>query len=119
MIRNRPWPVVIVCLMFVVAGAVGFIYHFPDLFRSGSELYDAIGVGALRLIAVICAILLWMGVGWARWLAIAWLLYHVFIGAQHSTSQVVNHVIILIFVALFLYLPKSRAFFNGGRKKIV
>jgi hypothetical protein len=113
MIRSRPWPVIIVCLLFAVAGGVGFIYHFGELFEPGNGLYEVILVEVLRLLAIVCAILLWMGINWARWLAIAWIAYHVFIGAKHSTSELVTHIVLLIGVAVLLYLPRSRVFFNN------
>jgi hypothetical protein len=110
--QSRPWPVIVVCLLFMIAGGVGFIYHFTEMFESGDGMKEAIWVEALRLIAIVCAILLWMGVNWARWLALAWVLYHVIISAKHSVSEVVTHIIILILVAVLLYLPKSAVFFK-------
>ena len=110
-----PWPVAIVCLLFLIAGAVGFIYHFTEMLEFGEGLSEAIWVELLRLLAIICAILLWKGINWARWLAIAWVLYHVVVSTNHSTSEVITHIIVLILVGVLLYLPRSTAFFRPAQ----
>ncbi|MBL7697029.1 MAG: hypothetical protein JNK79_02685 [Chitinophagaceae bacterium] len=110
--QSRPWPVVIICLLFLIAGCVGFIYHFTEMFEGGS--HEAIWVELLRLLAIVCAILLWKGINWARWLAIAWVAYHVVISAKHSTAELITHIIVLILVAVLLYLPKSAVYFSGA-----
>lgn len=111
--KSRPWPIIVVALIFMIAGCAGFIYHFNDMFASGKEALDARWVEALRLAAIVCAILLWMGINWGRWLAIAWIAFHVIISFYHSISEVVSHIIILALITVLLYLPKSTAFFKS------
>lgn len=111
--KKRPLPVIIVALLFIVAGAIGFVYHFAEFFDPGARVYDLLWIQFVRVTAIVCGILLFKGINWARWLAIAWLLYHVVIGAYHSTSQMITHIVMLLIVALLLYLPKSSAFFRG------
>ena len=109
--KNRPLPVIIVSLLFIIAGAVGFVYHFKEFFETNAKLQELYWVQLLRITAIFCGILLLRAVNWARWLAIAWLLYHVVIGAFHSTPEMIFHIVILLAVAVLLYLPKSSAFF--------
>jgi hypothetical protein len=66
---------------------------------------DLLFIEFVRIIAIVCGVLLFMSVNWARWLAIAWLLYHAIIGAFHSTSEMISHIIILLVVVVLLYLP--------------
>lgn len=113
--RNRPWPVVIVCILFLVAGGVGFVYHLPEVFTSGDQLYDSVWVEFVRLLAIVCAVLLWRRVNWARWLALAWVGYHVYVSSKHSMSEVITHIVVLIGVAVLLYLPRSSAFFRMNK----
>jgi hypothetical protein len=110
--KNRPLPVIIVAILFIVAGTVGFIYHFNELFEPSARLNEIGWVQLVRIIAIVCGILLLLAVNWARWLAVAWLLFHVFISAFHSTSQMIFHIVILLLVVVLLYLPKSSAFFR-------
>lgn len=110
--KPRPLPVIVVSLLFITVGAVGFVYHFKEFFTSDTRLPEFIWIQFVRLTAIVCGILLFRSVNWARWLAIAWLLYHVVIGALHSISQMISHIIILIVVVVLLYLPVSSAFFR-------
>ena len=110
--KNRPLPVIIVSVLFIIAGTVGFVYHFKDFFEPDVRLPELFFIQFVRLTAIVCGFLLFMSIDWARWLAILWLLYHVIIGAFHSTSQMIFHIVILLLVVVLLYLPKSSAFFQ-------
>ncbi|MDE3181840.1 MAG: hypothetical protein KGM16_00345 [Bacteroidota bacterium] len=111
--RNRPLPVVIVAILFIAAGCVGFVYHFIDFFEPNAKVYDLIWIEFVRIVAVVCGFLLLRGINWARWLAIAWLLFHVVISALNSTSEMIAHLIFLIIVIVLLYLPVSSSFFQN------
>lgn len=110
--KTRPLAVIIVSILFIVAGFVGFVYHFKEFFEPDARLNDLIWVQFVRITAIVCGFLLLKAIHWARWIAIAWLLYHVIIGAFHSASQMISHIVILMLVVVFLYLPKSSAFFR-------
>jgi hypothetical protein len=110
--KNRPLPVIIVSILFIIAGSVGFIYHFKEFFEPNASLTEVLFIQFVRITAIVCGFLLFMSVNWARWLAIAWLLYHVIISAYHSTSEMITHIVILLIVAVLLYLPQSSAFFR-------
>jgi hypothetical protein len=110
--KKRPIPVIIVSIVFILTGCIGFIYHLNELFEANDKLYEPILVLAIRILAVVCGLLLFRGIDWARWLAIAWLLYHVLLSAFHSTSEMIMHVVVLIMVSLLLYLPASNRYFR-------
>src|SRR5688572_30261125 len=110
--KKRPVPVIIVSIVFILAGCVGFIYHFNELFEANGKLYESILVLLIRVLAVVCGFLLFQGINWARWLAIAWLLYHVLLSAFHSTSEMITHIVFVIIVSLLLYLPASNEYFK-------
>ena len=110
--KNCPLPVLIVSLLFIVAGCVGFVYHLKEFFDPNANLYELFWVQFVRMLAIVCGFLLLKSINWARWLAIAWLLYHVFISALHSLSDTIVHIVFLLLVVVLLYLPKSSAFFQ-------
>ena len=109
--KSRPLPVVVVSILFIIAGVVGFAYHLKDFFEPDAKAYEVLWVQFVRILAIVCGLLLLMSVDWARWLAIAWLSFHVVIGALNSTSQMILHIVLLLLVIVLLYLPKSSAFF--------
>ena len=113
LMKKCPLPVLIVSLLFIVAGCVGFVYHLKEYFDPNANLYELFWVQFVRILAIVCGFLLLKSINWARWLAIAWLLYHVFISALHSLSDTIVHIVFLLLVVVLLYLPKSSAFFQG------
>jgi hypothetical protein len=56
-----------------------------------------------------------MGRGWARWLLLAWLAFHVFVSAFHSVSQSLAHVVLLIAVGYFLLAPSASVYFQSKK----
>lgn len=104
----------IVSVLFVVVGIVAFVYHFTDFFADDVKWSDVLIVELVRLVAIVCGVLLFMSVGWARWLAVVWLLYHVIIGAMHSPSEMIAHIVILLLIAVLLFVASSTRFFRRG-----
>lgn len=113
--KHRPLPVIIVSILFVVVGCVGFIYHLQEL-SNPDNLTETVVILLLRILAVVCGILLWLGIGWARWLTIAWLVYHVVIGALNSTTQMLAHIAFLIVVSILLFVPVAAKYFTNRSK---
>ena len=111
--KGRPLPVVIVAILFILAGGIGFVYHIKELFGANNNLNEAIWVLFLRILAVVCGVLLLFKINWARWLAIAWLLYHVIISALNSTSELIAHILFLVIVSVLLFLPVSSSYFKS------
>lgn len=110
--KKSPLPVIIVSILFIIAGGVGFAYHLKEFFEPNAEIDKLIWIQFIRILAIVCGILLFLGINWARWLAIAWLLFHIVISALHSTAEMITHFILLIVVAVLLYLPVSSSFFR-------
>jgi len=110
--KGRPLPVIIVSVLFIITGAVGFVYHLKGFFEPNAELYELLWVQLVRILAIVCGLLLLMSVNWARWLAIVWLIYHIIISALNSTAAMILHIVFLLLVVVLLYLPKSSAFFQ-------
>jgi hypothetical protein len=113
--KNRPLPVIIVAVLFILVGCMGFGYHLKDLFEVTINRYETIWVLLLRIVAIACGLMLLYRINWARWLAVAWLAYHVVISALNSTSEMVMHLAFLILVSVLLFLPVSSAYFKKKR----
>ena len=116
LMKKCPLPVLIVSILFIVAGGVGFIYHFKEFFEANATLYELLWVEFVRILAIVCGLLLLMSVNWARWLAIAWLIYHIMISALNSTSEMMAHIVFLLVIVVLLYLPKSSEFFHKKKQ---
>ena len=105
---KRPWAVSVLGLLFILAGAVGLLYH---LLRDKLSLELAL-ISLLRLLAVIGGSFLLLGRNWARWLTVAWLAVHVMLSAFHSLEQMAAHLALLVIVAYFLFKDGSADYFR-------
>jgi predicted membrane protein len=114
--KDRPIPVLLVACLFILAGTVALIYHAREYLGQAAIDSQSILVLGVRIVAVACGILLLRRVNWARWVAIAWLAYHVVLSFFHSLSETIFHVALMVIVSILLFLPKSSEFFRDKRK---
>lgn len=115
--KSLPLPIVITAFTFIIAGFVGIAYHADEYFEPSSIRYELIWVIFIRALAVVCGFLLLSRVKWARWLAIAWLAYHVVLSLFHSVSETITHFVLLAIVSILLFMPNSSAFFRSADKQ--
>ena len=76
-----PIPVMIVIVVYLLVGVMGFVYHFSEL-TAGHR--DAIAIELTELTAVVAGVGLLLRQNWARWLALAWVIFPR--GDQHLPS---------------------------------
>ena len=110
-----PIPVIIVSTLFILVGIVGFAFHLKEL---SDKPYETTWVLFVEILAVTCGTLLLFKITWARWLTIAWLLYHIIISAFNSTSQMIAHIVFLVVVSMLLFLPVSSAYFHSKSNRL-
>ena len=109
----RPLPVTIVAWVYIAMGVIGFVYHLPDLHANNALQFDGIGIELVRLLAVVAGAFMLRGRNWARWLAVAWIAFHVVVGALHSFQQAAIHTLFCAVIAFFLFRPASARYFRG------
>lgn len=99
----------VVALLYLAVGVIGFAYHFRTLltWQQGS-----VWVEATELLAAIIAVFLLRGQNWARWLAIAWMVFHVVLSAFRSYAQAGTHAAFLALIAWALFAPPSGRYFR-------
>jgi hypothetical protein len=110
---KRPLAVTILGGLFIVTGLVSLAHHL-----SARPLEQWIVViSMVGILAVAGGVFLLMGHGWARWLLLAWLAFHVVVSAFHSWWQCVAHVVLLAVVAYFLLKPPASDYFRPAPSK--
>ena len=113
MTNPRPLPVTIIGWVYIATGAIGFCYHLGELKPPIQQ--DVVWVELVRLIAIVCGIYLLQGRNWARWLALAWMAFHVVISLLHGVAQVATHSVFLAVIVFFLFFrPQSARFFRAA-----
>lgn len=107
--NKRPWPVIVIASLYLLVGIVGFCYHFSELLARHS---DALAIEVTELLAAVSAAGLLMRQNWARWLALAWILFHVGLSLFHPMRELAVHIAFCILIAWALFQPESGRWFN-------
>jgi len=110
---KRPLSITIISWFFIVAGAIGFVYHATEINIHNLFGDDLLLVLFVRLLAVAGGIFLLRGASWARYLLIAWLVYHVVLSFFHTFAETAMHAALFGMIAFFLFRPKANEYFKG------
>ena len=120
----RPRPLIAIAWLFIVVGAGGVLKdvlplvgpHGGEAFRQLLQGEGATGLAliwAVRLLAVVGGVFLLRGHNWARWMLIAWMLFHIAISLFHSPLEAVLHVVIFAAIGYVLFRPGVSAYLGG------
>jgi hypothetical protein len=82
--KSRPLPILIVAILFIIVGLIGFSYHIKYFFEPSEKLYEILLVQLLRILAIVCGTILLRANNSGRWLSIAWILSHILISAHNE-----------------------------------
>jgi hypothetical protein len=86
--NKRPISITIVASVFLMVGTVGFGVHFSEILARHAFQYGDALVELTELIAIVCGLFMLQGRNWARWLALAWIAFHVAINIFDSLQKV-------------------------------
>ena len=111
--KKRPLAVVVIAIIYILTGALGFAYHVSELI--GSFQYQTLLMELVRLIAVAIGLFMLGGQNWARWAAFAWMALHVVVGALHTWPQFAIHCLFCALIAGFLFWGRADLYFSAGR----
>lgn len=104
-----PLPILVLSCLYIAVGAIGFVYHFPELVALRP---DSVWIELTELLGVVSGVFMLRGHNWARWLALAWIAFHVAISFP-VLRQVVVHSAIFVAIAWILFRPDARQYFAG------
>ena len=109
--KPRPWPVIVISCLLMVAGAVGLIYHLTEFKGLHPFPYELLLISVVRLLAIFFGLYMLLGRNWARWMAMAWIAFHVVVSAFHSLGEFAMHALILALFAYSLFQAESSKYF--------
>ncbi|MGH9631185.1 MAG: hypothetical protein ACRD7E_23015 [Bryobacteraceae bacterium] len=110
--KERPLSVTAIGCLYIVAGAIGLAYHFTELDPEHLFEDDVLWILLVRLTAIVCGIYVLRGSNWARWLALAWIAYHVVLSGFHSWFELAVHSLLCAVFAFFLFRPRAAQYFR-------
>lgn len=107
---KRPISVTIVGWIFIATGIIGAGVHAAELKR-GLGL-DVVLAVLISVVAVLCGAYILRGSGWARWLAVGWLVFHVALSI-HSRQQLAMHGALLAIFGYLLFRTPATVYFRA------
>jgi Trk-type K+ transport system membrane component len=115
-VRKRPITVLIVACVYIAVGAIGFVFHF-HLAELLAFQRDSLLIELTELLAIISGVFLLLGRNWARWLAVAWMGFHVAISFP-VVRQIVVHSLLLVLIVWLLFRPAAGRYFRRENVKM-
>ena len=85
---------------------------------SASEHSDLIWVFGTELLAIVAGVFLLRGQNWARWLLVAWLVFHVALSAFHDWGELAVHSLLAVVVIYYLFRPPASEYFRGAPRPL-
>jgi len=112
---KRPLPITIISWFYIAAGIVGAAYHSTELNTHAPFENDAILLIFIRLLAIIGGAFTLRSAHWARWLLLAWIVYHVYLSFFHTFSGRTMHSVLLVITIYVLFRPKAAEYFRAKK----
>jgi hypothetical protein len=122
---RRPHPITIIAWLFVAVGAAGMLNDLWPLLTPGAAqqlaklkadgLADLGPAWTSRLAAIIGGVALLRGRNWARWLLVAWMVFHIGLSAFHSWMELLIHSAVFLPILYFLFRGPSDLYFQTSK----
>ena len=110
---KRPYEVTAAGWLFIVIGILNTAYH---LWRSALDRW-MVAILFLTVSAVVAGVFLLRGARWARWLALAWVAFHVVVSALNSVSAALPHIVLLLVIGYVLLGPPTSRYYQKEQAK--
>jgi len=107
--KRIPVPVILIACLYLAVGIGGFVAHFSDL-----RAPDWIWVEVTEFLAIVCGVFLLRAHNWARWLASAWMAFHVVISFG-ELGRLAIHSLFLVSIVWCLFRADASRFFQNTR----
>lgn len=109
---KRPISVTVVAWLYIVTGAAGLALQLANWRTARLLSFDTSGVASIRALAIVAGVFLLLRHNWARWLAVAWMAFHMWVGFLNSVRQGIAHSVFLILIVWLLFRPAASAWFR-------
>lgn len=100
--------VIVIASLFLLVGIGAGIEQFPHLLAGQRE---AIAMEITEAAAIVIGVCLLLRQGWARWVAVAWMAFHVAISFPDA-AKVAVHAVMCALIVWALFRPESRGWFR-------
>lgn len=112
-VGKRPLSVTIISCVYILTGSVGLVYHLRETALRHEWGYGIALICVVELVAITAGAFMLRGENWARWLALAWITFHLGISFLNGWEKVVIHSCFLLVIAFFLLRKPAAEYFRA------
>jgi len=117
--KARPLSITIIGWLFMIFGCIALLSGLLPLAGANkaqlvAEFKQHWMVHLSHLAAIVSGLFMLRGHNWARWLLVAWIAFHIVVGALHGWGPFLTHVVIFSVILFFLFRRKAAEYFSGG-----
>jgi hypothetical protein len=109
--KRPPSAILIIAILYIAVGAIGFVGHFRASLASPRE---GVWIELTEFLALLCGIFILRRQNWARWLAVAWIAFHVAL-SYGVLREFVVHSALCALIAWVLFRPEAAEFFGAAK----
>ncbi len=114
--KDRPLSITIISWLFIIFGSIALMSALLPIAGATpaqivAEFKQHWMVHLSRLASIVSGLFMLRGYNWARWLLVAWMAFHIVIGAMHGLVPLLIHVAIFSVILFFLFRRPASAFF--------
>ncbi len=110
---RRPLSITIISWLFIVFGSIALL---NGVVRDG-DLVSHWYIHLSRLLQIVAGLFRLRGRNWARWLLVAWIAFHIVVGALHSMFMLLMHVLIFSVILFFVFRRQASAYFSTSNSR--
>ena len=108
--KRIPVSVIVIACLYLAVGLGSLVAHLDEL-----RAPDGIWVEVTEFLAIVTGVFLLRAQNWARWLAVAWMAFHVLISLG-VLRQLAVHTLLLALIVWLLFRPDASRFFRNAHK---
>ncbi|UWZ82131.1 hypothetical protein [Occallatibacter riparius] len=98
--------------MIMLSGAFGLYGAWLNFMAHPDSHRDAFLAAAVNVLGLVAGFFVLRGRNWARWLAVAWMAFHVAISFGHPPQELIVHSTLLVLFAYGLFRADARSWFG-------
>lgn len=120
---RRPRSITMIGWLFIAVGAAGLLKDvWPLLTGDAAQQLAKLKADGLadlgpawtsRLLAILGGAGLLRGHNWARWLLVAWMVFHIGLSIFHSAAELLTHSVVFAPLLYLLFRRSSEPWFHG------
>ena len=107
--KPRPRSITIISWFFIIFGVIALLSGAPF-----SDVKSHWYVHLSRILMIVAGVFMLYGRNWARGLLVAWIAFHLVVGALHGALTLAMHVAIFSAILFFVFRRDANEYFAGG-----